>query len=51
MEKKHTDMKITFKVIFDKPMSDSDITQFMKEVNLDIDHSTVSDIELVKLSK
>jgi len=51
MAKKHTEMKLTFRVVFNDSMSDTDITHFMKNVNLDLDESKVDNIELVKLSK
>jgi len=51
MAKKHTEMKLTFRVVFKDSMTDHDITQFMKNINLDLDESKVENVELVKLSK
>tara|TARA_R110002020_G_scaffold443766_1_gene655020 strand:+ start:2307 stop:2465 length:159 start_codon:yes stop_codon:yes gene_type:complete len=49
--KKHISMNMTFEVDFEKPLTDNEITEIMKEVNLILEHPLVNNISLRKLSK
>ncbi len=48
---KHNEIKLTFRVVFEEPMSDKEITAFMKKVDFCPNNSKVRDLELVKLTK
>ena len=47
----HKEITLTFRVVFDEPMSDQEITAFMKKVDFSPNNHKVRDLELVKLSK
>ena len=49
--KKHTQMNITFQVSFATPLNDDEVTDVMKELDLDLKHPLVNSIELRKLTK
>lgn len=49
--KKHTGINITFQVSFEMPLSDDEVTDVMKEMDLDLDHPLVNNIVLRKLTK
>ncbi len=50
-EKKHTSMNMTFEVDFHKALTDNQITEIMKEVDLVLEHPLVNNVILRKLSK